>query len=207
MRKLIQTLITFGVLANQVATPVVKPATASTATPQAVETQNFDIKLNTNTISALEIADKRPDFDTEVAAPLREKQAARAKAEKEKQEAEERAAEAARAATAAAAQAAALAQTAKASTVSTTGVLSATAINALGMCESGMTATRNSGNGFYGAFQFSIGTWNSMNTGYARADLAPIEVQIGAVQKLLARSSIYGQFPACARQLAAQGLI
>lgn len=77
----------------------------------------------------------------------------------------------------------------------------------LGQCESGMTATRNSGNGYYGAFQFSIPTWNSMNTGYARADLAPIEVQIDAVQRLLARSSIFTQFPGCARKMQANGLI
>lgn len=205
MRKLIQTLITFGVLANQVATPVAKPATASTAASAAVETANFDIKLNTKTISALELTDNRPNFDTEVAAPLREKQAARAKVEQDKREADEKAAAAA--ARSAAEASARAATAAKASAGNTSGVLSSAAVNALGMCESGMTANRNSGNGFYGAFQFGIGTWNSLGTGYARADLAPIGVQIEAVQRLLARSSIYGQFPACARQLAAQGLL
>jgi hypothetical protein len=205
MRKLIQTLITFGVLANQVATPVIRPATASTGASAAVETANFDIKLNTKTVSALELTDKRPDFDRDVVAPLKAAQVAKLKAEQEKQAAKEQAA------IAAAAQAAAEAQarisTAKASPQTTVGVLSAAAINALGMCESGMTANRNSGNGFYGAFQFSAGTWSSMNTGYARADLAPIEVQIDAVQRLLARSSIWGQFPACANRLSAQGLL
>lgn len=85
--------------------------------------------------------------------------------------------------------------------------LSQEAITFLGNCESGMTATRNSGNGYYGAFQFSISTWNSMNTGYERADLAPLEVQIEAVQRLIARSSIYGQFPACAQKMKSLGLI
>ncbi len=80
-------------------------------------------------------------------------------------------------------------------------------INFLGNCESGMTATRNSGNGYYGAFQFSIGTWNSMGTGYERADLAPLEVQISAVQRLVARSSIFTQFPGCARRMHSSGLI
>lgn len=80
-------------------------------------------------------------------------------------------------------------------------------ISFLGQCESGMTATRNSGNGYYGAFQFSIGTWNSMGTGYERADLAPLEVQIDAVQRLLQRSSIYTQFPGCARKMQLAGLI
>ena len=87
------------------------------------------------------------------------------------------------------------------------GPLNEAQITYLGTCESGMTATRNSGNSYYGAFQFSIGTWNSMGTGYARADLAPIEVQKDAVQRLLARSSIYTQFPGCARKMQALGIL
>lgn len=86
-------------------------------------------------------------------------------------------------------------------------VLTDAQIAYLGQCESGMTANRNSGNGYYGAFQFSIPTWNSMNTGYARADLAPLEVQIDAVQRLLQRSSIFTQFPGCARKMQAEGII
>ena len=86
-------------------------------------------------------------------------------------------------------------------------VLNEAQITYLGTCESGMTATRNSGNGYYGAFQFSIGTWNSMGTGYARADLAPMEVQIDAVQRLLSRSSIFTQFPGCARKMQSLGMI
>ncbi len=78
-------------------------------------------------------------------------------------------------------------------------------INFLGNCESGMTATRNSGNGFYGAFQFTIETWNSIGTSYERADLAPLRVQIDAVQRLLQRSSIWTQFPGCAAQMSSAG--
>lgn len=81
------------------------------------------------------------------------------------------------------------------------------AITSLGNCEAGMNPTRNSGNGYYGAFQFSYGTWKSMNTGYERADLAPIQVQEAAVKQLLQRSSIYNQFPGCARKMHAEGLI
>src|SRR3990167_6000636 len=87
------------------------------------------------------------------------------------------------------------------------GPLSDTQIAFLGQCESGMTASRNSGNGFYGAFQFTIGTWNSMGTGYERADLAPLEVQKDAVQRLLGRSSIFTQFPGCSSQMRSLGLI
>lgn len=74
-------------------------------------------------------------------------------------------------------------------------------ITALGQCESGNTANRNSGNGYYGAFQFSIATWNAMGTGYARADLAPYEVQVAAVKKLLSKSSVRSQFPGCSAKL------
>lgn len=86
-------------------------------------------------------------------------------------------------------------------------VLNDAQITYLGTCEAGMDPTRNTGNGYYGAFQFAYSTWKSMGTGYERADLAPLEVQIDAVQRLLSRSSIYTQFPACARQMASAGLL
>lgn len=89
----------------------------------------------------------------------------------------------------------------------TTGPLNDTQINFLGNCESGMTRERNSGNGYYGAFQFSEGTWRSMGTSYARADLSPLEVQIDAVQRLVARSSIFTQFPGCAARMRDEGLL
>ncbi len=87
------------------------------------------------------------------------------------------------------------------------GSLTTAQIQFLGGCEAGMNPTRNSSNGYYGAFQFSIGTWNAMGTGYARADLAPLDVQIAAVQKLLTGSSIFGQFPGCANKMVAAGLL
>ncbi len=80
-------------------------------------------------------------------------------------------------------------------------------ITALGSCEAGMDPAKNTGNGYYGAFQFSAGTWNSMGTGYERADLAPIDVQKAAVQRLVARSSIYTQFPGCAQKMRSNGVI
>ncbi len=87
------------------------------------------------------------------------------------------------------------------------GPLTEEQLNYLGNCEAGMNPARNSGNGYYGAFQFSPGTWNSMNTGYARADMAPLEVQKDAVQRLLQRSSIYTQFPGCSRKMQSAGII
>lgn len=85
--------------------------------------------------------------------------------------------------------------------------ISEEAITYLGNCEAGMDPTKNTGNGYYGAFQFSPGTWKSMNTGYERADLAPLEVQKAAVKQLLSRSSIYSQFPGCANKMRSAGII
>ncbi|HVF69674.1 MAG TPA: transglycosylase family protein [Xanthomonadales bacterium] len=86
-------------------------------------------------------------------------------------------------------------------------ILNDAQINYLGSCEAGMDPAKNTGNGYYGAFQFSAGTWNSMGTGYARADLAPLDVQKAAVQRLVARSSIFTQFPGCAKKMRSIGLI
>lgn len=91
--------------------------------------------------------------------------------------------------------------------VATGGPLNDAQITYLGNCEAGMDPAKNTGNGYYGAFQFSAGTWNSMGTGYARADLAPIDVQIAAVQNLLSRSSIFTQFPGCASKMRSAGII
>ncbi|MBI2797925.1 transglycosylase family protein [Candidatus Saccharibacteria bacterium] len=209
MRNLATTISAAVVILFQAIAPVV-PNLVAAATPaqpaEAAGTSNYTLTLNTKTQTALNLQPKHGSFDNDVLAPLRAAQETRAKADAEA--AAKKAAEAA---------AAAAVQTAAAKVVVSTpvntnfsfsgGSISDAAIQALGMCESGMTANRNSGNGFYGAFQFSTGTWNSMGTGYARADLAPIDVQIQAVQKLLSRSSIYNQFPGCARKLAAQGLI
>lgn len=92
----------------------------------------------------------------------------------------------------------------------TGGPLSDEQITALGTCESGMTANRNSGNGFYGAFQFMPGTWRGVAPAPYNSVMpheAPIEAQKQAVQNLLSRSSIYNQFPGCARKMQAQGIL
>jgi hypothetical protein len=85
--------------------------------------------------------------------------------------------------------------------------LNDTQILYLGQCEAGMDPAKNTGNGYYGAFQFSYSTWKSMGTAYERADLAPLDVQIDAVQRLLKRSSIFTQFPGCARKMQALGML
>ena len=86
------------------------------------------------------------------------------------------------------------------------GKLSEEQINALGRCESGMTATRNSGNGFYGAFRFSPSTWRSSAPAEYKGVL-PHPAPMQAVQTLLSRSNIYTQFPGCANKMKAQGIL
>jgi hypothetical protein len=204
MRNLTQLLIAGFMLASQVTTslPIATVTAQSTAPAIPAGINQTKIALDTQNPAVLDVKTQKPNIETEMLNPIRTAQA-------------EKAAEAEKARLAALATkkqvrkvATTVVKTAPVAFRPVTGPLSAAAITALGMCESGMTATRNSGNGYYGAFQFSAGTWNRMGTGYARADLAPLDVQISAVQKLLSGgSSVYGQFPACARKMAAAGLI
>ena len=69
----------------------------------------------------------------------------------------------------------------------------------LALCESGGNPTTNTGNGYYGAFQFSAPTWWGVGeSGYAHQ--FPYGHQLAAAQRLQARSG-WGQWPSCARQL------
>lgn len=71
----------------------------------------------------------------------------------------------------------------------------------LRQCETGGNYQTNTGNGYYGAYQFSTSTWNSLNTGYPRADLAPPSVQDAAIVRNTNRASagLAGQNPGCYR--------
>jgi hypothetical protein len=69
-------------------------------------------------------------------------------------------------------------------------------------CEAGGDYTRNSGNGYYGAYQFSAATWRSL--GYpGLPHQAPPAVQDEAAQKLQRRSG-WGQWPACSGRIGAR---
>ena len=69
-------------------------------------------------------------------------------------------------------------------------------------CEAGGRYDRNSGNGYYGAYQMSAGTWRGL--GYkGLPHQAPAEVQDEAARKLQARSG-WGQWPACSRRVGAR---
>jgi resuscitation-promoting factor RpfB len=66
-------------------------------------------------------------------------------------------------------------------------------------CESGGNYATNTGNGYYGAYQFDIGTWGNYG-GYARADLAPPAVQDQKARLTQAARGWY-PWPDCARRL------
>jgi len=66
-------------------------------------------------------------------------------------------------------------------------------------CESGDNYAENTGNGFYGAYQFSEQTWT--NLGYpGRPDLESHQMQDEAAMKLQQESG-WGQWPACSAAL------
>lgn len=66
-------------------------------------------------------------------------------------------------------------------------------------CESGGVYTINTGNGYYGAYQFAPSTWRRL--GYpGLPHEAPPAVQDEAARKLQAKAG-WGQWPACSRKL------
>jgi hypothetical protein len=69
-------------------------------------------------------------------------------------------------------------------------------------CESGGRYAINTGNGFYGAYQFVPRTWRTL--GYpGLPHEAPPEMQDEAARRLQARSG-WGQWPVCSRRIGAR---
>lgn len=130
-------------------------------------------------------AQPQPDIEAEVIAPLRAAQAAKAEAEAKV------AAEAAAALQAKAVQAATEAVAPAAAT--------GDAWYKLRLCESGNDYTKNTGNGYYGAYQYNLSTWNNYG-GFARPDLAPAAVQDAKAQADHARRG-WSPWPACSKRL------
>jgi hypothetical protein len=73
------------------------------------------------------------------------------------------------------------------------------AFSRLRQCESGGNYSTNTGNGYYGAYQFSAGTWQGLGYSGLPSDADPA-TQDEAAQKLQQRSG-WGQWPACSRSL------
>jgi hypothetical protein len=70
---------------------------------------------------------------------------------------------------------------------------------ALRDCESGDDYSADTGNGYYGAYQFSASTWWSIGYSGLPSDASPA-VQDAAAQALLA-SQGWGAWPSCSEQL------
>ncbi|HWJ52422.1 MAG TPA: ubiquitin-like domain-containing protein [Propionibacteriaceae bacterium] len=69
----------------------------------------------------------------------------------------------------------------------------------LAQCESGGNWSINSGNGYYGGLQFSLGTWRAYGgSGYPHQNSRAQQIAIG--QKLQAAAG-WGQWPACSSKL------
>ncbi|WP_313769681.1 transglycosylase family protein [Cellulosimicrobium cellulans] len=70
---------------------------------------------------------------------------------------------------------------------------------ALAQCESGGNPATNTGNGYYGLYQFSLSTWQAMGGSGLPSEASAAE-QTQRAQALQARSG-WGQWPACAAKL------
>jgi hypothetical protein len=66
-------------------------------------------------------------------------------------------------------------------------------------CESGDNYSDNTGNGYYGAYQFSEQTWQGLGYSGLPSDASPSQ-QDQAAEQLQARSG-WGQWPACSAEL------
>ena len=70
----------------------------------------------------------------------------------------------------------------------------------LAKCESGARWHINTGNGYYGGLQFSLGTWHAYG-GTGLPSQHSRETQIAIATKLRNASGGYGAWPACAAKL------
>lgn len=66
----------------------------------------------------------------------------------------------------------------------------------LRMCESGNNYATNTGNGYYGAYQYDLRTWANYG-GYSRPDLAPPAVQDAKARETHAQRG-WSPWPSCA---------
>ena len=166
------------------ALPVLLPAPVNAQA--AVSSAPYHLTLDTTKAQAITVVGpKQPDFDSDVLVPLRATQAAEAQVAAQT------------AAANAAAVKVALAQKAAAVAPAVSGDA---ALAQLRYCEAGGDYTRNSGNGYFGAYQYSAGTWNGYG-GYALPNLAPAAVQDAKAQADIARRG-WSAWPACGRKIA-----
>ncbi len=94
-----------------------------------------------------------------------------------------------------AADAAAIAPAASAHVIST----ASPSLQRLRTCESGGNYAANTGNGYYGAYQFSLSTWRSLGYGGLPSQASP-QTQDEAARRLVQLSG-WRPWPGCARAL------
>ncbi len=75
--------------------------------------------------------------------------------------------------------------------------------DALAQCESGGNWAINTGNGYYGGLQFTLGTWQA-NGGSGNPAAASRSAQIAVAERVLA-SQGWGAWPACSAKLGLSG--
>lgn len=162
------------------AAQVVNPLPTGTTASATAETNGTQVAQSIYTATVVgPKAPQVPNFDIEVVAPLKAKQAEAEAAAKAK-----------------------IAQ-ARAKTVTATKAVYGGTIDGafalLRQCEAGGNYATNTGNGYYGAYQYNLGTWANYG-GYARPDLAPPAVQDAKARETQARRG-WSPWPACARKL------
>lgn len=144
---------------------------------EAASTPVHVLSLNTKSTQPVQVTDTRASFDDAVGTPLKAAQAA-AKAAAE----------------------AKLAQAKRIVLKATPVIIGGTdAFAQLRFCEAGGDYAKNTGNGYFGAYQYDIGTWANFG-GFARPDLAPPAVQDAKAQATQAARG-WNPWPACARKL------
>jgi hypothetical protein len=84
-------------------------------------------------------------------------------------------------------------------TASPAGAATAEDFRRLAQCESGGNPRTNTGNGYYGMYQFALGTWRSLGySGYPHQHSAAVQTQ--AARRLQAMQG-WSPWPGCARML------
>lgn len=185
MRNISQLVASLALLASQVQSPFTDLTASALASADAQESIEVSLNLASATPLVL-ISTTKPNYEAEVLEPLHAAQAAKAAAAKA-------------AAEAAAARRKVASAAARVTTVTVQAAATAENMLALRFCEAGNIYSRNSGNGYYGAYQYNLSTWGNWG-GYARPDLAPAEVQDAKFLETFARRG-WSPWPACSRKL------
>ncbi len=179
--RIFHTAVVITIIAAIQVTNLVQPVTAQLK-PQRAEaagTENHTLNINFADAKPVAVISKQVSFDQAVGAPLRAAQAAKAQAEAE----------------------------AKKKAVVKTVVQKVTPVRVatgdvweqLRLCEAGGDYAKNTGNGYFGAYQYNLSTWGNFG-GYARPDLAPPAVQDAKAQATQAARG-WAPWPSCARKL------